>query len=150
MVAAGYNGAASLTQHLGFPQQPSFTQQPWGASLAAAAPGSAQAGGHSGACSEQLYRMDDPGSLSRRMPPGLEASLATAAEWSSAAAWDASAAPSWLILSACSGRSHREVRCDFPRSFVCYPGKAETLTIVHPGRAPIKDSARAQNLLASV
>ena len=108
MVAAGYNGAPSLTQHLNFPQQPSFGQQPWAAGLAAAA-GSAPPGAHPGAWSEYLFRMDDPANLNRRMPPGLEASLATAAEWSPASAWDASAAPSWLILSACSGRSSRQV-----------------------------------------
>ncbi len=108
MVAAGYNGAPSLTQHLNFPQQPSLLPQPWGtAGLAAAG---AQPSTSSGACTEQLYRMDGAGGLHRRMPPGLEASLATAAEWSSAHAWDASSAPSWLILSAC-GRSGREVRC---------------------------------------
>ena len=111
MVAAGYNGAPSLTQHLNFPQQPSLLPQPWGTVglTAAAAPG-AQPGTGSGACTEQLYRMDGAGGLHRRMPPGLEASLATAAEWSSANAWDVSSAPSWLILSAC-GRSSGQVCC---------------------------------------
>lgn len=109
MVAHGYNGATSLTQHLNFPQQPSLLPQPWATAGLAATAAGAQPGASSGACTEQLFRMDGAGSLYRQMPPGLEASLATAAEWSSANAWDASSAPSWLILSACS-RSSREVR----------------------------------------
>ncbi|CAL5218475.1 g160 [Coccomyxa viridis] len=107
MVAHGYNGATSLTQHLNFPQQPSLLPQPWATAGLAATAAGAQPGASSGACTEQLFRMDGAGSLYRQMPPGLEASLATAAEWSSANAWDASSAPSWLILSACS-RSSRE------------------------------------------
>ena len=116
MVAPGYNGATSLTQHLNFPQQPSLLPQPWAAAGLAATAAGAQPGVSSGACTEQLFRMDGAGSLYRQMPPGLEASLATAAEWSSANAWDASSAPSWLILSACS-RSSREVRCFAPAAF---------------------------------
>ncbi len=115
MVAHGYNGATSLTQHLNFPQQPSLLPQPWAAAGLAATAAGAQPGVSSGACTEQLFRMDGASSLYRQMPPGLEASLATAAEWSSANAWDASSAPSWLILSACS-RS-REVRCFAPTAF---------------------------------
>ena len=112
MVAAGYNGATGLTQHLGFPQQPSLLQQPWAAAGLAAASGSGQPGAQgAGALGEPLFRVEEPGSLLRRMPPGLEASLATAAEWSSANAWDASAAPSWLILSACGRSSLLQVRC---------------------------------------
>ena len=112
MVAAGYNGATGLTQHLGFPQQPSLLQQPWAAAGLAAATGSGQAGAQStSVLGEPLFRVEEPGSLLRRMPPGLEASLATAAEWSSANAWDASAAPSWLILSACGRSSLLQARC---------------------------------------
>ena len=112
MVAAGYNGATGLTQHLGFPQQPSLLQQPWTAAGLAAASGSGQAGVQStGALGEHSFRVEESGSLLRRMPPGLEASLATAAEWSSASAWDASAAPSWLILSACGRTSLLQARC---------------------------------------
>ena len=146
MVAAAYNGATSLTQHINFPQQPSLLPQTWGtAGLAAAG---AQAGTSGGVCSDELFRIDSGGALYRQMPPGLEASLATAAEWSSANAWDVSAAPSWLILSACNGCSSREVcachapsqkasRCSPHPQWLCRQLFEAALTALHEeGPAP--------------